>query len=220
MFMKDSETLIQVSEKQDVNQALKRRRGRPKCFDEQEALQKAMLLFWKYGYEATSMSDLTKALNLTAPSIYSAFGDKSQLFHACLDYYLKHEACSLDLIFQQAETAKVAIELYLYENLKKLLQQNKPSGCMLVTATMNCSQEHQPLQHDLLLKRQQVKDKISQRLQQGVRDQDLSPNANIQAMTDYYATVIQGLTMQARDGVPIEQLEEVVTLALKTWALF
>lgn len=218
--MKDSETLIQVSEKQDVNQALKRRRGRPKCFDEQEALQKAMLLFWKYGYEATSMSDLTKALNLTAPSIYSAFGDKSQLFHACLDYYLKHEACSLDLIFQQAETAKVAIELYLYENLKKLLQQNKPSGCMLVTATMNCSQEHQPLQHDLLLKRQQVKDKIYQRLQQGIRDQDLSSNANIQAMTDYYATVIQGLTMQARDGVPIEQLEEVVTLALKTWALF
>ncbi len=218
--MKDSEVHIQVSEKQDVNQELKRRRGRPKCFDEQEALQKAMLLFWKYGYEATSMSDLTKALNLTAPSIYSTFGDKSQLFSACLDYYLEHEACSLELIFQQAETAKVAIELYLYENLKKLLQQNKPSGCMLVTATMNCSPEHQPLQHDLLLKRQQVKEKIYQRLQQGIRDQDLSPNANIQAMTDYYATVIQGLTMQARDGVPIEQLEEVVTLALKTWALF
>ena len=220
MFMKDSEVHIQVSEKKDVNQELKRRRGRPKCFDEQEALQKAMLLFWKYGYEATSMSDLTKALNLTAPSIYSTFGDKSQLFSACLDYYLEHEACSLELIFQQAETAKVAIELYLYENLKKLLQQNKPSGCMLVTATMNCSPEHQPLQHDLLLKRQQVKEKIYQRLQQGIRDQDLSPNANIQAMTDYYATVIQGLTMQARDGVPIEQLEEVVTLALKTWALF
>lgn len=218
--MKDSEAHIQVLEKQDVKQELKRRRGRPKCFDEQEALQKAMLLFWKYGYEATSMSDLTKALNLTAPSIYSAFGDKSQLFHACLDYYLKHEACPLDLIFQQAETAKVAIELYLYENLKKLLQQNKPSGCMLVTATMNCSQEHQPLQHDLLLKRQQVKDKIYQRLQQGIRDQDLRPDANIQAMTDYYATVIQGLTMQARDGVSIEQLEEVVTLSLKTWALF
>lgn len=218
--MANSEEHIQVSEKQDIHPELKRRRGRPKCFDEQEALQKAMMLFWKYGYEATTMSDLTKALNLTAPSIYSTFGDKSQLFHACLDYYLKHEACSLDLIFQQAETAKVAIELYLYENLKKLLQQDKPTGCMLVTATMNCSEQHQPLQHDLLLKRQQVKEKIYQRLQQGVEDGDLSSDADIQAMTDYYVTVIQGLTMQARDGVAIEQLENVVTLALKTWTLF
>lgn len=218
--MANSEEYIQVSEKQDIHPELKRRRGRPKCFDEQEALQKAMMLFWKYGYEATAMSDLTKALNLTAPSIYSTFGDKSQLFHACLDYYLKHEACSLDLIFQQAETAKVAIELYLYENLKKLLQQDKPTGCMLVTATMNCSEQHQPLQHDLLLKRQQVKEKIYQRLQQGVEDGDLSSDADIQAMTDYYSTVIQGLTMQARDGVAIEQLENVVTLALKTWTLF
>ncbi|AXQ23820.1 TetR/AcrR family transcriptional regulator [Acinetobacter wuhouensis] len=218
--MANSEEHIQVSEKQDIHPELKRRRGRPKCFDEQEALQKAMMLFWKYGYEATAMSDLTKALNLTAPSIYSTFGDKSQLFHACLDYYLKHEACSLDLIFQQAETAKVAIEIYLYENLKKLLQQDKPTGCMLVTATMNCSEQHQPLQHDLLLKRQQVKEKIYQRLQQGVEDGDLSSDADIQAMTDYYSTVIQGLTMQARDGVAIEQLENVVTLALKTWTLF
>jgi len=218
--MANSEEHIQVSEKQDIHPELKRRRGRPKCFDEQEALQKAMMLFWKYGYEATAMSDLTKALNLTAPSIYSTFGDKSQLFHACLDYYLKHEACSLDLIFQQAETAKVAIEIYLYENLKKLLQQDKPTGCMLVTATMNCSEQHQPLQHDLLLKRQQVKEKIYQRLQQGVEDGDLSSDADIQAMTDYYVTVIQGLTMQARDGVAIEQLENVVTLALKTWTLF
>ncbi len=218
--MANSEEHIQVSEKQDIHPELKRRRGRPKCFDEQEALQKAMMLFWKYGYEATAMSDLTKALNLTAPSIYSTFGDKSQLFHACLDYYLKHEACSLDLIFQQAETAKVAIELYLYENLKKLLQQDKPTGCMLVTATMNCSEQHQPLQHDLLLKRQQVKEKIYQRLQQGVEDGDLSSDADIQAMTDYYVTVIQGLTMQARDGVAMEQLENVVTLALKTWTLF
>lgn len=204
----------------EVKQSLKRGRGRPKCFNEQEALQKAMLLFWKYGYEATSMSDLTKALQLTAPSIYSSFGDKSQLFHACLEYYLEHEACALEVIFQQATTAKIALELYLYENLKKIVQQNKPTGCMLVTATMNCSQEHTELQQDLQSKRNQVKEKIYQRLQQGVVDGDLKAETNIQAMTDYYATVIQGLTMQARDGVSFEQLEKVVLLALKTYDLF
>jgi len=215
-FMADFEEHTLVAEKQTI----KRGRGRPKCFNEQEALQKAMLLFWEYGYESTSMSDLTKALNLTAPSLYSSFGDKSQLFHASLSYYLEHEACAIDVIFEQAKTAKIAIELYLYENLKKLVQQNKPTGCMLVTSTMNCSQEHAPIQHDLLLKRQQVKDRVHQRLEQGVRDGDLNPQANIQAMTDYYSTVIQGLTLQARDGVAIEQLESVVNLAIKTWDLF
>lgn len=214
--MTDFEEHVQGSEKQEK----KRGRGRPKCFDEQEALQKAMLLFWKYGYEATSMSDLTKALNLTAPSIYSTFGDKSQLFHASLEYYLAHEACSLEVIFQQAQTAKIAIEIYLHESLKKLVQQNKPAGCMLVTATMNCSQEHAPIQNDLLIKRQQVKERIYQRLEQGINEGDLSAKANTQAMTDYYVTVVQGLTIQARDGVGIEQLENVVTLALKTWNLF
>ena len=214
--MSDSEVQFLVSEKQ----ASKRGRGRPKCFDEQDVLQKAMLIFWEYGYEATSMSDLTKALNLTAPSLYSCFGDKSQLFYACLEYYLKYEACPIELIFQQAKTAKIAVELYLYENLKKLVQQGKPTGCMLVTATMNCSEEHYSIQQDLLFKRNAVKSKILTRLEQGVKDGDLVATANLQGMTDYYATVIQGLTMQARDGVEREQLEQVVTLALKTWQLF
>lgn len=215
-IMADSEEHDLVAEKQ----VIKRGRGRPKCFDEQQALHKAMLLFWEFGYEATSMSDLTKALNLTAPSIYSSFGDKSQFFYACLAYYLKHEACSLDIIFQQAKTAKIAIELYLHENLKKLVQQNKPTGCMLVTATINCSQEHAPIQHDLLLKRQQVKERIYQRLEQGIKDGDLNPQADLQAMADYYSTVSQGLTMQARDGVGLKQLQNVVALAIKTWDLF
>lgn len=198
----------------------RRGRGRPKCFNEQEVLQKAMLVFWEYGFEATSISDLTKVLDLTAPSLYSCFGDKSQLFFACLDYYLKHETCSMELIFQQAKTAKVAIELYLYESLKKLVQENKPAGCMLVTAAINCSEQHYEIQQELLSKRQMVKDLIFNRLQQGVKQGDLAATSNLQVMTDYYVTVIQGLTMQARDGVPHLQLEQVVTTAIKTWALF
>jgi len=126
----------------------------------------------------------------------------------------------IDVIFEQAKTAKIAIELYLHENLKRLVQLDKPTGCMLVTATMNCSQEHAPIQHDLLIKRQQVKERIHQRLQKGVIDGDLNPQADIQAMTDYYSTVIQGLTLQARDGVEFEQLQNVVTLAIRTWKLF
>lgn len=210
-----------IAASEDLEQTVtKRKRGRPKCFDEQQALQQAMLLFWEYGYEATSMSDLTQALNLSAPSLYSSFGDKSQLFQRCLEYYLQHEACPIEPIFQSAKTAKIAIELYLYENIKRLVQDHKPTGCMLVVAAMNCSEENQPLQQDLLSKRQQVKQRLYQRLAQGVQEGDLSTQVNVQEMTDFYSTVIQGLTLQARDGVEKEQLNQVVKHAMQAWSLF
>jgi len=199
---------------------LKKKRGRPKCFDEQQALEKAMLLFWEHGYEATSMSDLTRALQLTAPSLYSSFGDKAGLFYRCIDYYLAHEACPIEAIFLEAKTAKVAFELYLYENVQRLAQPNKPTGCMLVVATMNCSDNAQAVQHNMLDKRLQTKQKLLQRLEQGIAEGDLAANAPLQEMADFYSTVIQGLTLQARDGASLEQLRKVVEHAMRSWALF
>jgi AcrR family transcriptional regulator len=197
-----------------------RRRGRPKCFNEQQALEKAMLLFWQYGYEATSVNNLTQALGITAPSLYRSFGDKADLFHQCLDYYLQHEACAIDHIFSQAKTAKVAIELYLRENLKSLMQSNKPKGCMLVVATMNCSTENADLQQQLLEKRKQITAKIYQRLVEGQHLGEISENANLASMTDFYVTLLQGMTIQARDGASLQQLEYVVVNAMKAWDIF
>ncbi|OTG85119.1 TetR/AcrR family transcriptional regulator [Acinetobacter sp. ANC 4648] len=212
--------LESAAELLSVDRESKRKRGRPKCFNEQEALQKAMLLFWEYGYESTSISDLTQSLNITAPSLYSSFGDKSQLFHRCLEYYLEHEACPIERIFQEAKTAKVAFELYLYENVQRLVQAHKPTGCMLVVATMNCSEQNHAIQNELLLKRQKTKQKLFERLTQGVQDGDLSTQVDLVEMTDFYTTVIQGLTLQARDGVMKEQLNQVVRHAMKSWILF
>ncbi|WP_151982009.1 TetR/AcrR family transcriptional regulator [Acinetobacter guerrae] len=198
----------------------KKKRGRPKCFNEESALQKAMLLFWEHGYEATSINDLTQALEITAPSLYSSFGDKTALFYKSIDYYLAHEACPIEPIFTQARTAKIAFELYLYDNIKRLMQPNKPKGCMLVTAAMNGSDQSQDVQHNLLEKRLATKQKLCERLQQGVKDGDLSAHAPIATMTDFYCTVIQGLTVQARDGAKVDELNHVVEHAMKAWDLF
>ncbi|WP_128825333.1 TetR/AcrR family transcriptional regulator [Acinetobacter sp. V2] len=200
--------------------ALKKKRGRPKCFDEQQVLQKAMLLFWEHGYEATSISDLTQALEITAPSLYSTFGDKEGLFYRSVDYYLAHEGCPIDTIFVEAKTAKIAVELYLYDIVKRLVQPNKPAGCMVVVAAMNCSDATQDVQQNLLDKRIKTKEKLLKRLQQGVEQGDLSSHAPLQEMTDFYTTVIQGLTIQARDGASSEQLHKVVGHAVKAWTLF
>lgn len=198
----------------------KRKRGRPKCFNEQHALQQAMLLFWEFGYEATSISDLTTALGITAPSLYSAFGDKAELFHRCLAHYLEHESCAMAQIFNRAKTAQIALEIYLHESVKSLIQVDKPTGCMLVMATMNCSSQNNAIQKDLLIKRQQIKETILNRLIQGQQQGDLIESADVVAMADFYLTVLQGLSLQARDGLQYPQLMKVVEHALKAWHLF
>lgn len=194
-----------------------KRRGRPKCFDEEIALEKAMLLFWQYGYEATSINDLTQALGITAPSLYSSFGGKAALFEKCLNYYLQHEACLVDEIFKKSRTAKVAIEIYLFETLKRLIQENKPVGCMLVVSTMNCSNANLDIQQQLLEKRLNNKTKIYDRLKRGQLDGDIPYSSDIRVMTDYFMTLIQGMTIQARDGATYEQLENVLRFAIQSW---
>lgn len=77
-----------------------------------------MLLFWEHGYEATSISDLTHALEITAPSLYSAFGDKEGLFYRSVDYYLAHEGCPIDTIFVEAKLQKLLLS-YIFMTLLK-----------------------------------------------------------------------------------------------------
>lgn len=198
----------------------KKRRGRPKCFNEQHALEKATLLFWQYGYEATSIGDLTKALGITAPSLYSTFGDKAQLFQKCLDYYQLHETCGMDEIFKTSETTQQAMRTYLEKSLKNLIQDQKPTGCMYVVSTMNCSEQNQQLQRQLIQERIQKKAKILEYLQTAQSNKELKADADLQVLADYYATILQGMSIQARDGVTVEQLQHVVDLAMQTWHLY
>lgn len=202
---------------QDSVVAKSKGRGRPKCFNEQEALEKAMLLFWQYGYEATSISDLTQALGITAPSLYSTFGGKAALFEKCLDYYSEYEGCSIDDFFQHSEDIQTALELYLLENVKKLIQNHKPTGCMLVVATMNCSEQNVELQQQLMSRRHVTKRKLKDYFNQAQQGGQIPQGVDVQSLADFYSTLLQGMSMQARDGASIFQLEQVVKMAMQTW---
>lgn len=196
------------------------KRGRPKGFDQKDALEKAMLLFWQNGYVATSISDLTQALGITAPSLYCAFGDKASLFNQCIDYYLANEACPILSIVKQAKTAKVAIELLMYESAKKLIQPGKPTGCMLITATMNGSKQIEDVQLNVQEKRKNYHDILLLRMQKGIEDGDIAPDAPIDAIVDFYITIIDGFTIQACDGVELDRLNQVIYNAMQAWPLF
>lgn len=194
-----------------------RKRGRPLSFNREKALEQAMLKFWQYGYEATSVQDLVAAMGITAPSLYTAFGDKERLFMEAVQYYQQKNACRIDEIFANAPTAKIAVELYLHESTLKLVQPSTPHGCMLVTAATNCSPESTHVQDALTQRRLDLKNKIKVRLARGRNDGDVASTQNLEQVASFYSTIIQGMTIQARDGASYEELQAISQMAMAAW---
>ncbi len=194
-----------------------RKRGRPLSFNREKALEQAMLKFWQFGYEATSVQDLIAAMGITAPSLYTAFGDKERLFMEAIQYYQQKNGCQFDEIFANAPTAKIAIELYLHENAVKLVQPDKPHGCMIVTAATNCSTESAHVQAALQQRRVDLKNKIKNRLMRGINDGDIQATQNIEQLASFYCSVAQGMTIQARDGANYQELQSISQMAMAAW---
>src|SRR6266446_8126011 len=107
-------------------------RGRPRSFDREQALERAMQVFWKQGYEATSIHDLTRAMGINPPSLYAAFGDKERLFMEAVERYQEQRRQSVTKVFDEAPTAKEAVHRLLREAASRLACSGHPRGCMLV----------------------------------------------------------------------------------------
>ena len=193
------------------------KRGRPKCFDEERALQQAMLLFWEYGYEATSIGELTAVMGITAPSLYRSFGDKATLFQKCLAYYREHESCEMEKILQQAYSIQAGLRQYLYLAASYLVQSHKPRGCMMVLSTINCSNDNQHVQDDLMLQRQKKQATLLQYLQQAHQNGELNAQTDLDALALFLMNVMLGMSLQARDGATRSQLEQVIDQAMHIW---
>src|SRR3954451_507928 len=128
----------------------RRPRGRPLSFDRDAALETAMHVFWERGYEAASISDLTSAMSITPPSLYTAFGDKEQLFLEAIERYALGYGSISARALKEEPTARGAIERWLLEAANELTQPCHPKGCMVVMAATNCSAAAERVQDALL----------------------------------------------------------------------
>jgi AcrR family transcriptional regulator len=104
--------------------------GRPLSFNREAALEKAMLAFWRHGYEGTSLAELTAALGVTPPSVYAAFGDKKHLFLEAVDLYLSGPVPS-EAIVRDATTAREAAWRLLITAATAFTGEETPPGCLL-----------------------------------------------------------------------------------------
>ena len=201
----------------ETEKAAAKPRGRPLSFDRAAALEKAMHVFWERGYEAASIADLTAAMGITPPSLYTAFGDKQKLFFETVECYAQGSGSFWGRALAEEPTARGAIERLLREAAVELTQACHPLGCLMVMATTNCSVAAGHVQVTLAKQRADGVAVMQARLQRGIDDGELPASIDAGALANFYSTVYQGMSMQAKDGATRESLLASVDLAMRSW---
>jgi len=194
------------------------RLGRPREFDRDKALQKAMDLFWKQGYEGTTLAELQKAMGgITAPSFYAAFGSKEKLFREAVALYNQVEGAPMIKVLSDGVTARASIEGWLRLAAESFCRPNKPRGCLVVLSAVNCMPGNQDITHFMCDQRVNREKFIRQRLRRGVAEGDLQKGTDINALASFYSTVVDGLALRANDGASRKTLIAIVERAMAAW---
>ena len=193
-------------------------RGRPRTFDPDVALRQALTVFWERGYEGTSLKDLAAAMGIASASIYACFGSKEQLFRKVMLLYGMTSGEPPRRALRENPTACTAVQAMLRATADEITRSDAPHYCMLVLAAPTGAVENRVIQEFLAELRRGQFEAIRDRLARGVSDGDLTaPSARLDAIARYYATVVQGLSVQARDGATRAELETVISCAMAAW---
>lgn len=192
-------------------------RGRPLSFDRDKALEQAMHVFWQRGYEAASITELTAAMGITAPSLYTAFGDKERLFLEAVERYAIGPGGGYSRALEEEPTAYLAIQRCLEEAAEELTRPCHPRGCMVVMAATNCSVASAHIQAALAKRRAANDDGMRCRIEHGIKDGELPADTDAFALANFYATVFRGMSMQATDGASRESLLATSDAAMRAW---
>jgi AcrR family transcriptional regulator len=194
------------------------RPGRPRSFDRDDALRRAMQVFWARGYEGATLTSLQKAMGgITAPSLYAAFGSKEKLFREAVELYSKTLGVPMIKALAEQPTARAALEALLEAAVGAFCKPGAPRGCMLVQGAMNTMPANKSVQEYLHGLRARRKKLIRQRLERGVAEGELPSGLDSGALASFYTTLVDGLAIQARDGASRKALKFAVRCAMAAW---
>jgi AcrR family transcriptional regulator len=190
--------------------------GRPRSFDADAALDRALELFWRKGYEGTSLSDLTQAMGISRPSLYAAFGDKEALFRKALERYAQGPAAFARAAFAEG-TARAVVERLLFSAADALTDPRQPPGCLAVQGALACGEEGDSIKRELAQCRATNEAALRDRLERARTEGDLPCATDPADLARYVATVFQGMAVQAASGASRAELRRVAETALRAW---
>ena len=176
-----------------------------------------MHLFWRRGYEATSVSDLTEAMGITPPSLYAAFGDKKRLFLETVDRYQAGTGSFAQAALCDEPTAERAMRRLLMETIDSFFENNNPRGCMVVLAATNCTSDSSDILDELASRRRAAERVVRDRVAAGRDAGEFAADTDVDTLAGTIVTTLYGLSIKARDGASRASLRKVVEQVMSMW---
>ncbi|MEQ8179656.1 MAG: TetR/AcrR family transcriptional regulator [Amphiplicatus sp.] len=189
-------------------------KGRPRAFDRDAALDKALDLFWAKGFEGVSIADLTEAMGVNPPSLYAAFGNKEALFREALDRYEAGPGGYINAALAEPDARAVAAAL-LEGCIAATTGANSPRGCLVVQGALACGDDAAPLREELQARRRKAAEAVRRRFVKAKADGELPRDAEPGDLARYLMAVINGLSVLAADGAGRPQMRRVADQALR-----
>jgi len=181
-----------------------RSRGRKPTFNRDEALGIALDLFWRHGYEGVSIADLCQAIGIAPPSLYHAFGSKADLYRDVVRLYGASNMAP----------EEVAV---LERGVEAVTRPGSPVGCMISSGMLMVGPDNAGLAAELRTLRAELREALELRISRDVEVGVLPDTIDPTTLARFYATVLQGLSVQAVDGATRAELDTVVLAALRAW---
>ncbi len=201
--------------KQAASTHAPRGKGRPRSFDRAKALEAALRTFWKRGYEPCTVPELCQAMGVNPPSMYAAFGSKSALFIEAMEHYERTYWDEPSRRFLAEPDLHLAVGGFFAEAARILLAPETPCGCMVVLAAVNVADRNGDVAQAVQRLRMETKEMFAVRLRRAAAEGQLPPDADISALAGTMNALLEGLSLQARDGLRREELRAMAGLAVR-----
>jgi AcrR family transcriptional regulator len=195
---------------------LLKRAGRPRGFDYDQALDRAMHVFWRKGFEGTSLNDLTAAMGIQPASLYKAFGNKRALFEKALARYLAGPVAFVHDALNEP-TALAVADRILRRTAEFLTEGRSRLGCMTIQAALASGVEGEPIRRKLIALRVKEQDALRRRFERAKSEGDLPNDADAADLARLITALYQGMTVQAINGASREDLLRLSDTALRIW---
>jgi AcrR family transcriptional regulator len=181
-----------------------------------QALDRALKVFWRRGYEGASLLDLTKAMGISRPSLYAAFGNKAALFRKAVERYVDGPAAHVHEALSEP-TARAAVERVFRGTIDLITDRRNPKGCFLVQGALACGETGDCMRREMDKRRDALVLALRERFERAVAEKDLPPGTNPADLARFVATVLHGMSVQAAGGASRRDLEQVAKIALRAW---